>query len=529
MNTAPDDNGATLEARYRQARQRLEDYERLIRALQTIGASLDVEVILRQMLDAALRLSKAQQGSLTLLDPAPEQDARTLIRGGSDDDRALDHYLNLLLSGWTRRHKQPLLTDNLAETFGAQQISAKYRLVTSALSIPLQHRSEVIGVINLVSLDPAHPFGEREAHLLGLLAVQCGHLILNARLHETLFAETSRLRREVTDRYALHGIIGHSQAMQHLFSLLERVLLTEGRVLLEGESGTGKELIARIIHYGGPRKDGSFVAVDCGALPINLLESELFGYVKGAFTGAVQNKKGLFEEAHRGTLFLDEIANMPWEIQAKLLRVIQEGEFRPLGSTQVKKVDVRIIAAASQSLRDQVDAGTFRPDLFYRLNVVQVVVPPLRQRKTDLPMLAQHFLKKVTGAYKKPIIGFQPDTLQLMEQHTWPGNVRELENVVERMVILAEPTRTLLSPDLLPPEILGRQPAGFEAASSEPADLKTRLERFEKRTLVDVLAGVAWNQSAAARALGLSESTLRYKLQKLDVRRPDDPSSALPR
>jgi Nif-specific regulatory protein len=528
MNAAPQHDGSTLEARYRQVRQRVEDYEHLIQALQTIGTSLDVEVILRQMLDAALRLSGAQQGSLTLLDPAPEREGRTLIRGGDADDRLLDHYLNLLLSGWTQRHKRPLLTDNLAETFGAQQIPAKYRAVTSALSMPLQQGSNVIGVINLISLDPAHHFGEREAHLLASLAVQCGHLILHARLHEALFAETSRLRREVMDRYALHGIIGHSPAMQHLFSLLERVLPTEGRVLLEGESGTGKELIARIIHYGGPRKDGPFVAVDCGALPANLLESELFGYVKGAFTGAVQTKKGLFEEAHRGTLFLDEVANMPWEVQAKLLRAIQEGTFRPLGSTQVKHVDARIVAASSQSLRTQVDAGTFRSDLFYRLNVVPVVVPPLRERKTDLPILAQHFLKKVAGAYNKPIRGFQPDTLLLMEHHRWPGNVRELENVVERMVILAEATSTLLTPDLLPPEILGRPPAGFETAASKPADLKTRLERFEKRTLLDVLTGVAWNQSAAARALGLSESTLRYKLQKLGIERPDEPSATLP-
>lgn len=525
MNADPHED---LAVRYRQLERRLSDYERLIEVMQSIGTTLDVQVILQQMLDAALRLSGAQQGALTLLDSTPAQGARTLIRGGTEAHRVLDPYLNLLVSGWTHRHKQALVTHNLIETFGAAQVPPKYRKVTSALSIPLQHEGQVVGTINLVSVDPSRRFGVREVHLLKLLSGPCAQLILNAHLHEALFVETNRLRREVMDRYAMHGIIGRSLAMQHLFALLERVLPSEGRILIEGESGTGKELIARVIHYGGPRKAGPFVAVDCGALPAPLLESELFGYVKGAFTGAGQDKQGLFEVAHRGTLFLDEVANMPWEVQAKLLRAIQEGEFRPLGSTQVRHVDVRIITAASKSLRAQVDAGTFRSDLFYRLNVVQITVPPLRARKTDLPMLAQHLLKKLVERHHKPITGFRADTLLMMELHPWPGNVRELENVVERMVILSPPHCTLLPPDLLPSEIQHTPNADLGDATDASADLKTRLERFERHTLLDVLTRVDWNQSAAARLLGLSESTLRYRLQKLNLHRPPLPVLPLP-
>ncbi len=351
------------------------------------------------------------------------------------------------------------LTDNLAETFGPEQIKAKYHTIASALSVPLQQltRGEIIGVINVLLLDQSQKFGERELRLMGILASQCAQFIANARLHGEVFAEAKRLRQEVQDKYAFHGIIGYSSKMQEMFALLERIIPTEGRVLVEGESGTGKERIARVIHYSGPRASAPFVAVDCGALPANLLESELFGYVKGAFTGAQRDKKGLFEEANKGTLFLDEIVNMPLEVQAKFLRAIQEGEIRPLGSTQVRKVDVRIIAAASLNLRTQVEARKFRPDLFYRLNVVNIALPPLRQRQEDIAILANHFLNKMAEKHGKKITGFKPETGAYLESYNWLGNVRELENVVERTVILAEPQLEYVTPELLPAEI--RAPA----------------------------------------------------------------------
>jgi Nif-specific regulatory protein len=503
-------------------RQQLDDYEKLLNVLQSLGSSLEVEAILQQIIEAALSLCNAQHGAIMLFDPDSHEIAKTLIRQNQADGELLDHYLNTLLSGWVLDSKTAQMTGDLTATFGTKQIKAKYQPITSALSVPLEWRGEIIGVINLLSLDQNKKFSERELRLMKILASQCAQFIANAKLHEALFVEANRLRQEIRDKYQFHGIIGHSPKMRAMFALLERVIPTEGRVLLEGESGTGKELIARVIHYGGPRKDGSFVAIDCGALPANLMESELFGYVKGAFTGALRDKKGLFEEAHRGTLFLDEIVNMPLEVQAKFLRAIQEGEIRPVGSTQVKKVDVRIIAAASVNLRAQVEAGKFRQDLFYRLNVVNVALPPLRERKEDIAVLADYFLKKTAEKHNSPIKGFKTETIAYLENYAWPGNVRELENVMERMVILSELKNELIAPELLPAEI---RPPNFDDETAvqqvRPSPgVKTMKDAYEKMILLEALMKHDWNQSAAARELEVDEKSVRYKMQKFGIKKP---------
>lgn len=271
------------------------DYQRLIRTLQKIGASLNVDDILQHIIDAAVELCRADQVSIMLLDPKTQQEAKTLIRQAEQTDQYLDHYLNTLLSGAVQRDEKPFLTDDVTELFTQKRLREKYQAIAAILSVPLTLRENILGVINLISLDKKRVFRDRELHLLEILASQCAQFVENARLHESLFVETQRLRKEVRGKYAPHGIIGNSPKMLEVFALLERILPTDGRVLIEGESGTGKELIARVIHYGGPRKDRPFVAVDCGALPANLLESELFGYVRGAFTGATRDKKGLFE------------------------------------------------------------------------------------------------------------------------------------------------------------------------------------------------------------------------------------------
>jgi len=503
-------------------RQQLEDYERLLGVLQGLGSSLEVEAILRQIIEAALSLCNAQQGSIMLFDPDSHAIAKTLIRQSEPDGPAqagLDHYLNSLLSGWALDHKAPQISGDLVATFGAKQIKAKYQSITSALSVPLEWRGEIIGVINLLALDTNHKFGERELRLMRILAVQAAQFIANAKLHEEVFAEADRLRKEIQDKYQFHGIIGHSPKMQAVFNLLERIMPTDGRVLLEGESGTGKERIARVLHYNGPRQNQPFVAVDCGAIPANLLESELFGYVKGAFTGATQDKKGLFEEANDGTLFLDEIANMPPEVQVKFLRVLQEGEFRPLGATQVRKVDVRIISAASGNLRAHVSDGKFRQDLFYRLNVVNVQLPPLRERKEDIVVLTDHFLAKMMERHRKPLKGFAPEVIADLEDYAWPGNVRELENVVERMVILAEPNVEYLTRDLLPTEIQLAAVLDNEMNSSPTDSLRNKRDEQEKKMLLETLIKNDWNQSATARDLGMHEKTIRYRMQKFGIKK----------
>jgi len=532
MTASENNETKVLRLQLQLMQEQIQDYERLNSVLQTICSSLQVDEILQRIITEAISLCNARQGSIILLAPTGNPDGRsqvvkTLIRKGDTGEVKLDHYLNDLLAGWVSQHQKPLLSNNLIQTFGEANVKKNHRDIVSVLSVPLALHGKILGVINLIVLAGEQPFGERELHLMQILASQCAQFIVHARLHEELFAETSRLRKEVQDKYAFHGIIGHSPKMQEVFALLERIIPTEGRVLLEGESGTGKERIARVIHYSGPRASAPFVAIDCGALPANLFESELFGYVKGAFTGALRDKKGLFEEANSGTLFLDEIVNMPLEMQSKFLRAIQEGEIRPLGSTQVKKVEVRIIAAASGNLRAQVQAGKFREDLFYRLNVVSIALPPLRERKEDIAILVNYFLNKMVAKYGKKIKGFKPETVVYFEAFSWPGNVRELENVVERMVILAEQNLEYLTSELLPLELrpqaapVGACANAISTAPKSPApDMRAIQETQEKAMLLEALTRHQWNQSAAAKELGIHESTMRSKMRKYGIKKP---------
>jgi transcriptional regulator with PAS, ATPase and Fis domain len=381
----------------------------------------------------------------------------------------------------------------------------------------------ILGVINLISVKTNFCFTERETELMEILASQCVNLVVNARIHESLFNETNRLRRELDKKYTFREVIGTSPKLMDVFTLLERIIPTDVRVMIEGESGTGKELIARILHYNGPNKDGSFVGVDCGAFPENLLESELFGYVKGAFTGAVQDKPGLFEEANNGTLFLDEITNMPISIQSKLLRVLQESEIRLIGSTKTKKINVRIISAASDSLKEKLKEGKFREDLYYRLSVVNINLPPLRERLEDISLLANHFLKKYSEKYKKKMVGLKKDTLQTLESYSWPGNVRELENIIERSIILTEPGIDYIPYELLPDDIisqaaskLSRQRRKFQ---TDKLSIKDKKADFEKEMIIHSLEKNKWNQTVAADELGLHESTLRYRMKKFGIKK----------
>lgn len=368
-----------LHNKIKQQEEQIRDYELLDKILRQVNAEIHVENTLKLIIKETLRLCRADQASIMLIDVERIPEPLTLMRQGHPGDKTLDHYLNSLLTGWVMHNQTSLLSNHLAKIIGKNRIKAKYRKISSVLSIPLIDEGKICGVINLISENRDRLFGKREQHLMTILAFQCAIIIRHARMHDDLFAETRRLKKEVQRKHERHGIIGHSPKMQTVFTLLDSILPTDVRVLIEGESGTGKERIARAIHYSGQRKDAPFIVIDCGALPSNLLESELFGYVKGAFTGANQDRRGLFEEAHGGSLFLDEIGNMPPEVQVKFLRAIQEGEIRPLGSNKVKKVNVRIIAAASKNLQEEVKLGNFRQDLFYRLNVMTIALPHLRE------------------------------------------------------------------------------------------------------------------------------------------------------
>jgi DNA-binding NtrC family response regulator len=324
--------------------------------------------------------------------------------------------------------------------------------------------------------------------------------------------EIARLRREVHKEYSFHQILGKSKPMQEVFDLIRRVADSPTNVLITGESGTGKELVAKAIHYNSDRRHAPFVPVNCAAIPEALLESELFGHVKGAFTDAKTDKRGLFEEAHTGTLFLDEISELPILLQAKLLRAIQEREIRRVGATKPIAVDVRIIAATNLSLADEVKAKRFRDDLYYRLNVIEVRMPPLRERREDIPLLVDAFLKKCAEARGKRVQGVSEAALALLVDYAWPGNVRELENVVERAVTLSRGDKIM--PEDLPPAIQGAR--GDRRILDEAAERTLPLEEVEKEYILRILEKTGGNKYQAAHILGIDRKTLYRKLGEIE-------------
>ena len=327
--------------------------------------------------------------------------------------------------------------------------------------------------------------------------------------------EVIQLKRALKQRYNFEHIIGKSDPMLRIFDLVAQVATSRATVLLQGESGTGKELIAKAVHMNSPRKGQAFVPVNTGSMPTDLLESTLFGHVKGAFTSAIASKKGLFEMADRGTLFLDEIGTMGLDTQAKILRVLQDRRFMHLGGVNEIQVDVRIIAATNVDLKQQVKEGKFREDLFYRLNVITIDLPPLRQRKNDIPLLAHHFAQKFADENGKPPLHITPEALRPLMDYDWPGNVRELENVIERAVVLANGPS--LTPDLLPDEMVGR---GTKLALMEhrrDASLFEIMEDCERRIITDMLEKSGWNQTEAADRFRIPLSTLNQKIKRLNI------------
>lgn len=334
--------------------------------------------------------------------------------------------------------------------------------------------------------------------------------IRNALRQRELFRENRYLRRELNKRYSFSEIIGTSESLQNVFRLVEKISATNSTVLIQGESGTGKELIARAIHHNSLRADKPFIAVNCGALPESLLESELFGYVRGAFTDAKSDRKGLFRSAEGGTIFLDEVSEMPPSLQVKLLRALQEHEVTPVGSNIPIKFDARIIAATNKNLEDEVKSGRFREDLFYRLSVIEINIPPLRERKEDIPLLARHFIKKISKRQGVPEKKIPRDVMLALTAYNWPGNVRELENAIERAFILSQSEQIELG--CLPAKIVDYSKNSMEIR--DPLGYRPTLEEMERRYILEVLKSTNYDKAEAAQILGIDLSTLYRKLKR---------------
>ncbi len=355
------------------------------------------------------------------------------------------------------------------------------------------------------------------------LIIEIDRMIARRRLEY----ENTHLKRALKQRYSFPNIIGKSERMVRMLDLVAQVAPSRSTILITGETGTGKELVAKAIHANSTRADHMFVAVNSGSLPPELLESTLFGHVKGAFTSAIQSKKGYFEVADKGTIFFDEIGTIGPETQIKLLRVIQEKEFTPLGATEIIRVDVRILAATNADLFQLVKEGRFREDLYYRLNVINIVLPPLRERKEDIPLLVDHFFtrycvdnNKFLDSNGRSLLRFQAEAMQILMEHTWPGNVRELENVVERAVVLA--SDTVVSMDVLPDPLLQANGIRLSRGDGSPlpqdASLFEIVNDFERRIILERLEQCGWSQTEAAESLHVPLSTLNQKIKRLDIK-----------
>jgi DNA-binding NtrC family response regulator len=365
------------------------------------------------------------------------------------------------------------------------------------------------------------------------LLIEVDRIIAKRRLE----SENTQLKRALKQRYSFPNIVGKSERMIRILDLVTQVAPSRATILITGETGTGKELIAKAIHANSPRAEQMFIPVNSGSLPPELLESTLFGHVKGSFTGAIASRKGYFEIANRGTIFFDEVGTISMETQAKLLRVIQEKEFMPLGSTEVMRVDVRILAATNSDIKKLVEDGKFREDLYYRLNVINICLPPLRDRKDDIPLLVDHFFTKYCQENEKYLdangrsqLRFEPEAMQVLMDHAWPGNVRELENAVERAVVLA--SQPVVTADVLPEQLLhagGIRIRRDESGSlPQDASLFEIVADYERRIIIERLESSNWSQTEAAEGLHVPLSTLNQKIKRLniEVRRKSDSKSA---
>jgi DNA-binding NtrC family response regulator len=375
-------------------------------------------------------------------------------------------------------------------------------ILTAYASLEKAIKATKLGAFDFI----AKPFKNDEL----LLAVK------NALEHRHLLEENQRLRNTLHDRYSFHNIVGKSSGIQKVFDLICQTAPRRSTILIQGESGTGKELVAKAIHAYSDRADAPFIALNCGNIPSELLESELFGHVRGAFTGATSAKRGLFEAANGGTLFLDEVTTISLETQSKLLRVIQEKEFRRLGGLENIKVDVRIIAASNSDLYTAVQQRTFRDDLYYRLNVIAIKIPPLRERPEDIPLLTEHFIKKYGEENRRNNFEVDPSAMKILMDCQWPGNVRELENVIERAVVLAPGNR--ITADLFPNNISMPPPEASFLFNQEPISLKEKVGRYEQKLILAALEKTNWNQKKAAQLLSINATTLSEKLKRLNIK-----------
>lgn len=483
-----------------------------------LGQQNDFQEILRLTTQKAAIIVNSEEALIMMLNPQTHQTVKTIYSKDSEVSKQRDHLAHISVSGWVMKYQQSLLSEDIKTDIRFRQSRFKDTSMKTVMCVPLYTAGSIIGTLLLINKAGNLKFNRDDLADLEKFAAVVSPYLQNVQKIQEYF--TTRIPEEALLRkYQTLGLLGKSRPFLDLLRAIEAAATCDVRVLLEGQSGTGKELIAKAIHKVGSRNQQKFIAIDCGSIPVHLMESELFGHVRGAFTGATADRKGLFEEANNGTLFIDEVTNLPLELQAKLLRVLQEGEIRALGSNRSRKVNVRIISAFSSSLKELVNAGRFREDLYYRLNVYPIHVPSLNSRQDDIPLLASHFLGIFSDRQKKSIFSFDPAMLEFMQNRSWAGNIRELENFIERMVTLSASDQEVIGSDMLPKEYEAeyRDLKYKRTPGSDEKSLKETLRNAEETAIRKALEENDWNQSRAARTLNISERMIRYRMLKLGI------------
>ncbi|HMA76120.1 MAG TPA: sigma 54-interacting transcriptional regulator [Candidatus Krumholzibacteriaceae bacterium] len=503
------------------SRHRINKLEILINVTKALNSTLNLNELLAKIIDSIINLADTDRGFLMLADSKGEMKFRIARDKNEQSLEERDFEVSYSIINEVTRKGAPLFISDLMED---EQFAKKESVIDlqlrTAICVPLKLDNRIIGVIYTDASRLSGEITEDDISIVSAFSAQAAIAIENARLHgalilskEDLARENRKLKQELSDKYEFSGIIGKSKPMLDIFSTIKKIALFDTTVLITGSTGTGKELIAKAIHYNSERKDDKLVTINCSAMPAELLESELFGHKKGSFTGASNDKPGLFETASGGTIFLDEIGDMPETLQVKLLRTLQEGEIRRVGENLTRKVNVRIIAATNRDLEADAEKGGFRRDLFYRLNVVPIKIPPLCDRQEDILPLVAHFLDRYSKKMNKGEVTISPEVTKLFLSYKWPGNVRELENSIERALALSGDSRMLNKEHF--PQFTGE----MKTSGREGYSLKQGLKSAEKKIIEDALSKTGGKVTKAAELLKVSRQHLHNKINEYNINR----------
>ena len=492
----------------------------LYEVTKALSSTLDIKKALKEILEILAELAGMERGTITIFNPKTQELQIEVAKGLTHRARKRGRYrLGEGITGTVAATGKPIVVPKISHDprflnkTKSRATSEKEEL--SFICVPIISDKQVIGALSVDRRFNGENALEEDLRLLtiisGLIAQSVKKLQEANLERESLMEENRQLKQALKERFNFGKLIGKSTRMQEVFEMATRVSQSNATILLRGESGTGKSLIAKAIHYNSPRNKGPFITVNCSALPESLVESELFGHERGAFTGALQTKKGRFELAHKGTIFLDEVGELPHSVQVKLLNVIQDREFQRVGGQRAIKSDVRIIAATNKDLERALEEGQFREDLYYRLNVFPIYIPPLRERKTDILLLADHFLEKFATQNQKKVKRISQKAVDLLMQYQWPGNVRELENCMERAILICD--EDTIRAHHLPPSIKALS-TPMTKGIENPWSFKKRVADFEKELILEALRETKGNQSKAAKLLGTTLRVINYKIQK---------------